>query len=84
MDFEEHPDLLKEENLAVWSACEFWENKGLSEYANMDDGHEIWVKRLNRTLIPIEYITWRVNGGFSHLEQREIFYKRAKSIIFSI
>lgn len=81
LDFEEHPELLKDENLAVWSACEYWISRSLNDVANMPDITTIYVKKMNWHLTPIEYITWRVNGGQNGIEQRIKFYERAKQII---
>ena len=79
--FIESPHLLATPEYGVRSACIFWNSRNLSEFANMPDTTKIWVKRLNRHLEPIEYITWRVNGGFTHIDLRKQFYERAKAII---
>lgn len=81
LDFEAHPELLKDENLATWSACNFWDDRDLNTIANMPDDAKIWSKKLNKNLSPLEYISWRINGGFNALDQRKIFYERAKEII---
>lgn len=80
-DFFVNPDLLEEPEYAVWSACLYWDQRGLDIVANMPDAARIWVKKLNRYLFPIEYITWRINGGFNHFQERKKFYERAKLII---
>lgn len=81
LDFESNPELLKDENLAVWSACEFWESRSLNDIANMSDSTEILSKKVKRMLSPLEYITLRINGGFRGYEERLKFYEQAKSII---
>jgi len=81
LDFEEHPELLKDEKLSVWSACVFWSSRDLNTIANMSDATKIWSKKLNRNLTPFEYITWRVNGGFNGLNERLLFYKRCIDVI---
>jgi putative chitinase len=76
-----NPELLATPEWGVWSACIFWTDKGLVDISNMADDAIIWSKKLNRNLSPIEYITWRVNGGFTHLKNRISFYERAKLVI---
>jgi putative chitinase len=80
-DFFESPELLSEPLYAVWSACQYWNQRGLDVFANMKDQDRIWVNKLNKYLVPVEYITWRINGGFNGLGERKIFYERAKNII---
>ncbi len=81
ISFVASPELLKEPEYAVWSACLFWDIRSLNDTANRSDADKIWVKRLARNLAPIEYISYRVNGGFNGLASRIIFYERAKEII---
>lgn len=81
LDFEEHPELLKDENLAVWSACEFWSSRNLNDIANLDDVQRFPSKRLKRNVSPIEYITLIVNGGQNGIEERIKFYEKAKAAI---
>lgn len=81
LDFEEHPELLKDENLAVWSACEYWDSRSLNDIANMPDETKIWSKRLQYNLSPLEYITLRVNGGQNGIKERINFYYKCKKII---
>lgn len=79
--FIKNPELLCDPNWAVWAACKYWEQKNFNAIANLPDTANIPVHRLNKSLSPLEYITWRVNGGFTHLLQRKLFYERAKSTI---
>lgn len=80
--FIKQPNLLKEPHYAIWSAMIYWDDRDFNSFANMPDDGKIWSKKLNRNLSPLEYITWRINGGFNGLEQRKRFYERAKSHIF--
>lgn len=80
-DFFATPDLLALPEYAVWSACQYWSQRGLDMFANMDDNTRVWVNRLNKYLFPLEYITWRINGGFNGFRERKQFYERAKEII---
>lgn len=81
MKFIYNPELLATPEWGIWSACIFWTDRGLLDISNMPDTAEIWSKKLNKNLSPLEYITWRVNGGFNGLDLRKLFYERAKSII---
>lgn len=80
-DFFVTPSFLELPEYAVWSACQYWDQRDLNTFANMPDSARIWVKRYNRNLSPVEYITYRINGGQNHIEERKEFYKRAKSVI---
>lgn len=75
------PELLCTPEWSVWAACIYWDDKNFNSIANLPDTALIPVHKLNRSLSPLEYITWRVNGGFNHLEQRKMFYERAKTVI---
>lgn len=79
--FRETPKLLLKPHYAVWSACLYWDNKLFNDIANMSDDSKIWSKKLNHNLIPLEYITWRINGSIKTVPERHIFYERAKEII---
>jgi putative chitinase len=81
ISFEKNPELLKEPQYAVWSACIFWDTRSLNDTANRPDTDKLTVKRLTHTLTPLEYITYRVNGGFNGLSERKAFYERAKTIL---
>lgn len=81
MNFVVDPEYLEIPQFAVWSACQYWDQRDFNTYANMPDSQPIWVKRLNKNLSPIEYLTYRINGGFNHLKERKQFYERAKQII---
>lgn len=79
--FIDNPEQLTQPNWAVWSACVFWNDRDLNYFANMPDDAKIPSQKLKRDLSPLEYITWRVNGGFNGINQRKLFYERAKTII---
>lgn len=81
MKFIDNPGLLATPEWGVWAALIFWTDRGLLDISNMPDDAIIWSKRWNKNLSPLEYITSRVNGAFNGLEQRKIFYERAKQII---
>jgi putative chitinase len=83
-----NPELLEEPDYAVWSACEFWKGKDLTNIANHKDTdllkYKIYIKKgklLVSKLIdvsPLEYISRSINGGTNGLEDRKICYSRAK------
>src|SRR5690349_4501301 len=79
IQFMMNPKLLLEPNYAVWSAGIYWGDRDFNTIANMPDDTKIWSKKLNRNLSPLEYISWRINGGFNGLASRLTFYERAKS-----
>jgi putative chitinase len=79
--FKDQPELLARPQFAVWSACQYWDQRDFNTFANMPDDARVWVKKLNRNLSPLEYITYRINGGFNHLKERKDFYERAKRLI---
>lgn len=92
LKFIDNPKLLATPEWGVWSACIFWTEKGLLDISNMGDDRRIYIKRLDKgdeavnerekgIVSPIEYITYRVNGGFNGYTERLKFYERAKSII---
>jgi putative chitinase len=80
-DFVRYPDLLAQPKYAVWSALLYWNDRHLSDIANMQDDHLVFSKTLNKQLTPIQYITYRINGGQNGIYLREHFYERAKEII---
>lgn len=81
MKFIDNPKLLATAEWGVWSAATFWVEKGLLDISNLPADAKIWVKKLNKNLSPLEYITWRVNGGFNHLNERLKFYGRAVEVL---
>jgi putative chitinase len=81
LKFINDPGLLATPEWGVWAACVFWTEKGLLDISNMPDDAKIWSKKLDKNLSPLEYISWRVNGGFNGLASRIIFYERSKQVI---
>lgn len=80
-DFQKDPQLLARPQFAVWSACQFWEQRDLNTFANMPDNALIFVRKLNKNVSPLEYISWRVNGSLKTVPERKLFYDRTKQII---
>lgn len=81
VDFNAHPELLSEPRYAVWSACEYWQQKDFNAFANMPDDAKIYSKTLKKNLTPLQYITWRINGGQNGFAERKKFYERSKLLI---
>lgn len=81
VSFENNPELLLQPDYGIWGACVFWDKRDLNTFANMVDTQKIYVKKLKEELSPVEYISYRVNGGFNGLSKRKEFYERAKTII---
>lgn len=79
--FLDNPELLENPSWAVWSAYQFWNDRDLSTFANMPDSAELYSKRYNKNISPIEYISIRINGGWNGILDRKKFYERAKQII---
>jgi putative chitinase len=81
--FKDQPELLCRPQFAVWSACQFWDNKGFNSVANMSDSALVPYKRKGViiNISPIEYISRVINGGVRGLDERKRFYERAKTII---
>lgn len=81
------PEELETPEWGVWTACEFWNSHALNETANRPDTDIIPTKRKIKGEIvtvnysPLEYITYRINGGMRGLIDRIAFYKRAKKVI---
>jgi putative chitinase len=66
IDFVKNPHLLEEPEWAVKSACWWWQSRGLNEIADTGD-----FRRITRT----------VNGGYTHLKEREFYYEKALEIL---
>ena len=63
---EDQPELVEHPDMAVWTACDFWQTRGLNALA--DAGQE-------------EEITRRVNGGTNGTMERRILVARAKALL---
>lgn len=66
INLEEDPLKASTPEYAVLTACEYWNDKKLNTFADLDDIHTI---------------TKKINGGYNGLEDRKIYLERAKSII---
>lgn len=78
--FVKNPHMLVDPVYAIWSACLYWDDKGFNDFANMPDTARINTKKKG-PLSPLRYITYRINGGFNGMEDRETFYKRACRLV---
>lgn len=65
VDLEANPELAAEPDNAVRLACEYWNRHGLSPLADADN---------------ILAITRRINGGTNGLNDRKLYYARAKHV----
>jgi len=65
-DLVNNPDLAKDPEISVLTALEYWNNRKLSQLADIDD---------------VENITKRINGGLNGFEDRKVYLSRAKNII---
>lgn len=66
-----NPEKVAEFPLNQVASMWFWQNNGLNEIADRDDG----VRNGEKI---VEQITKKVNGGYNHLEERKLFYRRFK------
>lgn len=62
----ESPAMAAEPAVSLRLACEFWKSRSLNEFADQDD---------------VVAITWRVNGGFNGLPERQTALLRAKTLL---
>jgi putative chitinase len=66
VDFVSHPELLKEPNYAVQSACWWWNQHGLNLLADKKD---------------FKGITKKINGGYNGYLDRLMYYRRALTVL---
>ena len=66
VDFVGHPEWLELPRWAVWSACWYWQGRGLNALADRDE---------------LTNITKRINGGTNGLQDRLKYLGRAKRAI---
>jgi putative chitinase len=81
--FINNPGLLDQPEYAVWSACEYWKTRGLNDIANHQDT-DILKKKYKGNILdvsPVEFISLTINGGYNGMDDRKIFYERAKSVL---
>jgi putative chitinase len=77
------PELLEQPEYAVWSACEFWQTRGLNDAANHADT-DLLKKKYRGNIIdvsPIEYISLTINGGYRGMDERKKFYALAQQAL---
>jgi putative chitinase len=81
--FVDNPELLEQPEYAVWSACEYWKTRGLNDIANRADSDVLKKKHKGAVLdlSPVEYISYRVNGGNRGLDERKKFYSIAQRVL---
>jgi putative chitinase len=66
VDLENNPELAAEPINSIKTACEYWNDHSLSDYADEDD---------------VVTITKRINGGTNGLSSRETYLKKAKTLL---
>lgn len=81
--FINNPEYLEQPQYAVWSACEFWQSRGLNDAANHADGDRLKKKYKGNVIdvSPIEFISMTINGGYNGIEERKKFYGIALSVL---
>jgi putative chitinase len=65
-DLENNPELAKDPLVSIKTACEYWNSRGLSAFADNDD---------------VMTVTKRINGGFNGINDRKQYLVKAKAII---
>lgn len=66
IDLISNPNLAKTGEVSVLTACEYWNSRNLSKYADQDD---------------VLTITKKINGGTNGLDDRKLYLERAKKTI---
>lgn len=77
------PELLEQPEYAVWSACEFWQTRGLNDVANHADT-DVLKKKYRGNIIdvsPVEYISLTINGGYRGMDERKKYYLLAQQVL---
>jgi len=77
------PEFLEQPEFAVWSACEYWETRGLNDIANHADT-DILKKKYRKRIIdvsPVEFISITINGGYNGMAERKKYYEVAKRVL---
>lgn len=59
LDLMTNPNRASEADISLIIACHYWKNKGLGDLARKNE---------------IEKITYKINGGYTHLAERKAFY----------
>ena len=65
-NLEDKPELAADPLISIKTACEYWNSRNLSAYADLDD---------------VMTITKRINGGYNGLDDRKKYLSKIKSII---
>lgn len=81
--FINNPELLEQPEYAVWSACEYWRARGLTDIANHADS-DVLKKKYRGNVIdvsPVEYISITINGGYNGMDERKNYYALAKRVL---
>ncbi|MCX7157242.1 MAG: hypothetical protein NTW45_12465 [Rhodocyclales bacterium] len=81
--FVNNPELLEQPEYAVWSACEYWQTRGLNDAANHADT-DILKKKYRKNIIdvsPVEYISITINGGYNGMDERKKYYAIAQQVL---
>lgn len=68
IDFISCPNLLKEPEFAVRSACWWWDSRGLNKYATLNEAD-------------FRKITRIINGGYNGYADRKRLWERAKAVL---
>lgn len=77
------PELLEQAEYAVWSACEYWQTRGLNDVANHAD-EELLKKKYRGNVLdvsPVEYISLAINGGYNGMDERKKYYAIAQRVL---
>jgi len=81
--FINNPALLEQPEYAVWSACEYWNTRNLTDPANHADS-DVLKKKYKGNIInvsPVEFISITINGGYNGMDERKKYYAIAKSVL---
>lgn len=79
------PALLEQPEYAVWSACEYWQGRGLNDAANHADS-DILKKKYRGAVIdlsPVEFISITINGGYNGMDDRKQAYAMARRVLLA-
>lgn len=66
VDLENRPELASDPMISIKTACEYWNSRKLSIYADLDD---------------VRTVTKKINGGYNGFEDRKLYLQRVKTII---
>jgi putative chitinase len=66
VDLEGEPELASDPMISIKTACEYWNSRKLSIYADLDD---------------VRTVTRLINGGYNGFDDRKLYLQRVKTII---